>query len=88
MKVDELFANFDDFGQKVIGHDQIEGLFNGSVNLTCFLDTTLAIRKESVKADVSVRIENGELKEVQSLIDIADYIKEMPFGIPSSKWMH
>ncbi len=75
MKVDELFANFDDFGQKVIGHDQIEGLFNGSVNLTCFLDTTLAIRKESVKADVSIRIDNGELKEVQSLIDIADYIK-------------
>jgi len=75
MKVDELFANFDDFGQQVIGHDQIEGIFNGSVDLTCFLDTTLAIRKESVKADVNLKIDNGELKEVQSLIDIADYIK-------------
>ncbi|MCZ4408726.1 hypothetical protein O3Q51_07905 [Cryomorphaceae bacterium 1068] len=75
MNVDELFANFDDFGQKVISHDQIEGLFNGAVNLTCSLDTTLAIRKESVKADVNLKIENGELKEVESLIDIADYIK-------------
>lgn len=75
MKVDELFINFDDFGQKVIGHDQIDGLFNGSVDLTCFLDTTLAIRKESVKADVNLKIDKGELKEVQALIDIAEYIK-------------
>ncbi|MGB6036776.1 MAG: AsmA-like C-terminal region-containing protein, partial [Cryomorphaceae bacterium] len=75
MNVDELFVNFDDFGQEVIGHDQIEGIFNGSVDLTCFLDTTLAIRKESVKADVNLKIDNGKLKEVQSLIDIADYIK-------------
>jgi hypothetical protein len=75
MKVNELFINFDDFGQKVIGHDQIDGLFNGSVDLTCFLDTTLAIRKESVKADVNLIIDKGELKEVQALIDIAEYIK-------------
>lgn len=75
MMVEELFVNFDDFGQKVIGHDQIEGIFNGSVDLTCFLDTTLAISNESVKADVNLKIDNGELKEVQSLIDIADYIK-------------
>jgi hypothetical protein len=39
------------------------------------LDTTLAIRKESVKADVNLKIDKGELKEVQALIDIAEYIK-------------
>ena len=75
MEVDELFVNFDDFGQRVVGHDQIEGIFNGTVDLTCFLDTTLSIHKESVKADVDLKIDNGKLKEVQSLIDIADYIK-------------
>lgn len=75
MKVEELFANFEDFGQEMISHDQIEGIFNGSVNLTCFLDTTLAIRNESVKADASLKIDDGKLKEVQSLVDIADYIK-------------
>jgi hypothetical protein len=75
MDVDQLFANFDDFGQEVIGHDQIEGIFNGSVDITCLLDTTLAIRKESVKADVNLKIDNGKLKEVRALIDIADYIK-------------
>jgi len=75
MKVEELFVNFDDFGQRVVGHDQIEGIFNGTVDLTCFLDPTLSIRKESVKADVDLKIDDGKLKEVQSLIDIADYIK-------------
>jgi len=75
MKVDELFANFDDFGQKVIGHEQLEGLLNGSADLTFNLDSTLVIRKESVKADIALKIDEGKLKEVQSLIDIADYIK-------------
>jgi hypothetical protein len=75
MKVDELFANFDDFGQEVIGHEQIEGIFSGSVDMTCKLDSTLAISKKSVKADVTLKIDKGKLKEVQSLIDIADYIK-------------
>lgn len=78
MRVDELFTNFDDFGQRVIGNDQIEGEFNGSVDLTCFIDSTLAIRKESVKADVDLKIKNGKLKKVQSLIDIAEYVKSNP----------
>ena len=75
IKVDELFANFDNFGQKVITQEQIEGGLSGQIELECFLDSTIAISKKSVAADVSLKIENGQLNEVQSLIDIADYIE-------------
>lgn len=75
IKVDQLFENFDDFGQKVISNDQINGKIEGQVELICNLDSTLAIHKKSVTSDIALRIENGELNKVESLLDIAEYIR-------------
>jgi hypothetical protein len=75
MDVSRLFAAFDDFGQKVIAQDQIEGLLLAKVDLTCTLDSLLRIDATSVKADADVKIDNGKLKRVRSLMDIAEFIE-------------
>jgi len=78
MQVDEFFEVFDDFGQEVISHEQISGKLNAKIDLTCSLDTLLNIDKPSVKADVDLRISEGRLRNVSSLIDIAQYIEKNP----------
>lgn len=78
MNVNEFFKIFDDFGQEVITHEQVNGKMAAEVNLTCSLDSLLHIDKKSVKADVDLRIEKGKLKQVRSLLDIADYIDKNP----------
>jgi hypothetical protein len=76
MQVNQLFANFDDFGQKVISAGQIEGKLEGEVELSCTLDSNLTILKNSVVSDVGIRIDDGRLKEVESIVNIASYIED------------
>ena len=76
MDIDKLFKEFDNFGQKLIKHDQIKGKINADIYYKGSWDKNLILDPSSIEANVIINIDNGELIELQNLMKIGTYLKQ------------
>ena len=76
INIDELFREFDNFGQKILKHDQIKGKLSADVFYKGSWDKNLVVDLSSIEVDAIINIDNGELIEVESLRQIGAYLRE------------
>lgn len=76
--IDKLFDEFDNFGQKFIKHDQINGKLNADIYYKGSWDKNLTLDPSSMEVDAIINIDNGELIELESLMKIGAYLKQNP----------
>ncbi len=74
--IDKLFKEFNNFGQKMIKHDQIKGKLNADIYYKGSWDKNLTLDPSSMEVDAIINIDNGELIELQSLMKIGTYLKQ------------
>ncbi len=78
VEVDKLFEGFDNFGQQVVTSKNLDGQINADITFGCVMDSFLNINKESIGSNVNLTIVDGKLQNVQSLVEVADYIRSEP----------
>ena len=76
MDIDKLFNEFNNFGQKLIKHDQIKGKLNADIYYKGSWDKNLFLDPSSIEVDAIINIDNGELIELQNLMKIGTYLKQ------------
>jgi len=70
----QLFYVFDNFGQKSLTSDNINGNITANVQFAAFFDTFLQIDKKSIWSKIDVKIENGKLLNYQPLLKLSRFI--------------
>jgi hypothetical protein len=76
INIDELFRQFDNFGQKIFKSDQIKGTLAADVYYKGSWDKNLTIDPSSIEVDAIINIDDGELINVESLKQIGEYLRE------------
>jgi uncharacterized protein YhdP len=74
--VDSLFYVFENFQQTFIGHKDLKGLAYADISLETTLNEALNIFPETLVADVSVTIKNGELNDFTPLQKLNKYLDD------------
>ncbi len=74
--VDQLFYQFEDFGQEVVRSTHIEGRTQAAITFSGNFGQDLTFDMKSIEAQIDVVIANGKLKKLETLQGIADYLKE------------
>lgn len=76
INIDQLFREFDNFGQKIFKSNQIKGKLAADVFYKGSWDKNLAIDLSSIEVDAIINIDDGELINVESLKQIGGYLRE------------
>lgn len=76
MQIEKVFQSFDNFGQSFITYHHLRGRAQAEVAFRTKLSGSMDIQPEQVYALVDVRIDNGELIGLESLQEIASYVRE------------
>ncbi len=76
ISVDSIFYVFEDFQQDFIGHKDLKGLAFAEITLETSLNEALKIFPETLVADVSVTIKNGELNDFGPLQKLNKYLDD------------
>ncbi len=74
--LDSLFYVFEDFRQTFIGYKHLKGQVFAEINLESTLNPSLRIFPETLIADASVMIRNGELLEFEPLKALKRFLDE------------
>lgn len=75
---DKLFAEWDDFNQDVIKSGNISGVAKANIRFEAPFDLRSGIISKAIVANVSIQINNGRLKNVQTFKEITKSLKETP----------
>lgn len=75
INVQDLFAEFQDFGQTFLTHQQIKGRSHAQLTLTAAVRPDLGLDQDRLHCVADVTVENGELNEHPSLLEVADYLQ-------------
>ncbi|MEO1259604.1 MAG: AsmA-like C-terminal region-containing protein [Bacteroidota bacterium] len=70
----EVFKSFENFGQSDMTHENINGTFNSAVNLNASMDANYEIVPSSLSGDMRIRIDNGELINLEALKNLTGFI--------------
>jgi hypothetical protein len=73
--IQQAFALFDNFGQSYLTQNNIKGKDTLLVDFETLLGADLMVIPNSIKSDLQVNIENGELNDVSSFQYMITYIK-------------
>jgi len=76
LNIDELFREFDNFGQKIFRYNQIKGKLSADIFYKSSWDKNLVIDPASIEVDAIISINNGELIGVESLKQIGAYLRK------------
>ena len=76
--IDELFREFENFGQNTLRYNQIKGKLTAAINFYGSWDRNLNPDLGSIDADAIVNIDKGELIRVESLMGIGEYLRKNP----------
>ncbi len=76
MEVDQLFEQFENFGQNMILPENIKGKITADVDFSCQADGDLNILQESIVALANVSLTNGELNHLDAMKEITDYMRD------------
>lgn len=74
LDIQNLFRDFNDFGQAVITSKNISGKVSGKVDMSYKMQTNNRIDRKSIKLVSDIEIENGTLSGVKQLRRISKYI--------------
>lgn len=75
IQIDNVFVLFDDFGQSYLTKNNIKGSTDAQLYYYSELDEQFVVMPETIEAEANVRIENGELNDVESLQYLTEYLK-------------
>ncbi|MGB1032356.1 MAG: AsmA-like C-terminal region-containing protein, partial [Flavobacteriales bacterium] len=76
LRIEELFLEFDDFGQEFITSKHLKGVCNSNTTLSASFSRELDLDPNSIIAKVDLTINNGELTSLESMTEICAYLKE------------
>ncbi len=76
MEVDQLFNQFENFGQDMILPENIKGRITADVDFSCQADGSLNILQESIVAQADIKLTNGELNDLEAMKEITDYMRD------------
>lgn len=80
--IKKLFTEFENFDQEFIQDRHLSGIANATVQFRTSLTTSLDIVEDKIESLVDLRIDNGELNNLESLQDIAGYIRDNKWAAP------
>ena len=72
----QLFEEFEDFGQDFITSANVHGLCTADATFRAYMSKSLEIDPASIVSHIDLKLENGELIELQSMAHISQYMKE------------
>lgn len=73
--VQQLFREFGNFGQNFITDKHLRGTANADVVFVANINSALKIMPESINSLIDINITDGALTGLQSLTEVADYIR-------------
>jgi hypothetical protein len=76
LALNELFSQFEDFGQQVIRSTHISGKTDAYITFGCTMGSDLQIDNKSIKALAEVTVLKGKLKNLEALQGIPDYLRQ------------
>ncbi len=76
IQIDSLFYVFGNFQQDFIDHTHLKGQAFAEISMEATLDETLRIFQETLVADVSATIKNGELNNFQPMQKLNKYLDD------------
>lgn len=82
INIQTLFTEFENFGQTFIQDKHIKGTATATVQLRTSITTSLEVLSDKVESIIDISILNGELNNVETLQDIAGYIKSNNWVAP------
>ncbi|MBY0435232.1 MAG: DUF3971 domain-containing protein, partial [Cyclobacteriaceae bacterium] len=74
--IDSLFYVFGNFQQDFIGYHHLKGQSYADISMEGTLDETLLLKSQSLVADVSATIKNGELNNFQPMQKLSKYLDD------------
>lgn len=75
VNINKLFEDWDNFDQKSITHKNLSGTAKGDVDLFLSFDQHFALLDDKLFSKCNVKIENGELKEMETMKLITEYMR-------------
>lgn len=72
--IDQLFINFDNFGQEVLNARQLDGQLDSKIQLTSRLDRQLRIQLSSLEVQASTTLHETSLRDFAPLEELAEYV--------------
>lgn len=79
IRLNKLFHAFENFGQDVVEAHHLEGLANSDIQVTGSFDRSLKLNPKTIVSEINLEVQQGELNGLESLVQIADYLKSNPF---------
>ncbi|MFW6248288.1 MAG: AsmA-like C-terminal region-containing protein [Bacteroidota bacterium] len=75
VNIQELFKSFDNFGQKTLQAENIEGKVSGNIDLGLHFTPQFKVLNESIVSKASITIENGALIKFEPMYELSKFIK-------------
>jgi hypothetical protein len=72
----KLFTVFNNFGQKSLTHENIDGDLTSNIQFAAYFSPELNIDKKSIWSKIQLKIENGKLTEYKPLQKLSKYVNE------------
>lgn len=82
INIQKLFTEFENFDQTFIQDKNLKGDANATVQFRTMLTTDLDVVMDKIESLIDITIDNGELNNLESLQDIASYIKSNKWAAP------
>ena len=82
IQIQQLFTSFDNFGQTFLTDKNIKGRATAAVSFSAPLSAGLKIDVNKIFSLIDIRIDEGQLSNLESLQQIATYIKENKWVAP------
>jgi len=82
INIQKLFTEFENFGQTFITDAHLRGVTNATVQFKTIVTKALKILPEKVESLIDISIDNGQLVGLESLQEIAAYVKKNKLAAP------
>jgi len=79
IRLNQLFYAFENFGQDVIESRHLEGIANAGIQVSGKFNRSLKLDPKAIVSDIELKVMQGELNELESLVQIADYLRSNAF---------
>lgn len=76
LDVNQLFTSFENFGQDFLTAKHLKGKCSADGNVRFAMTKTMDVKPESIIAKAKMKIEDGELIELDQMGEICDYLRE------------
>lgn len=82
IRIDEVFTEFENFGQTFIQDKHLKGIANANVQFRAVVSNALELKSDKIESIIDLSIENGELNNLETLQEIADYLRKNKWVAP------